>query len=40
MAVVYWVKGAGLNPLQLLVLGTVLEAVYFVLQIPSGLLAE
>jgi MFS transporter, DHA3 family, tetracycline resistance protein len=39
-AVVYWVKGAGLSPFQLLVLGTVLEAAYFVLQIPTGLLAD
>jgi DHA3 family tetracycline resistance protein-like MFS transporter len=39
-SVVYWVQSAHLNPFQLLVLGTVLEAVYFVLQIPTGLLAD
>ena len=39
-SVVYYVKSAGLDPFQLLVLGTVLEAVYFVLQLPTGLLAD
>lgn len=38
--VVYWVQGAGLSPLQLLIQGTVLEVVYFLLQIPTGLLAD
>ncbi|NUP15605.1 MAG: MFS transporter [Streptomyces sp.] len=39
-SVVYWVKDAGLNPFQLVVLGTVLEGVYFLLQLPTGLLAD
>lgn len=38
--VVYWVQGAGLSPLQLLIQGTVLEVFYFLLQIPTGLLAD
>lgn len=38
--VVYWVQGAKLSPLQLLIQGTVLEVVYFLLQIPTGLLAD
>jgi DHA3 family tetracycline resistance protein-like MFS transporter len=38
--VVYWVTVARLDPLQLVLLGTVLEAGYFLLQLPTGLLAD
>jgi MFS transporter, DHA3 family, tetracycline resistance protein len=37
---VYWVTAARLDPLQLLLLGTSLEASYFVLQLPTGVLAD
>jgi MFS transporter, DHA3 family, tetracycline resistance protein len=37
---VYWVISGGLNPLQLLLLGTALELSYFVLQLPTGVLAD
>ena len=37
---VYWVTSGGLNPLQLLLLGTALEASYFIFQLPTGLLAD
>ena len=36
---VYWVIAGG-NPLQLLLLGTALELSYFVLQLPTGVLAD
>jgi MFS transporter, DHA3 family, tetracycline resistance protein len=39
-AVVYWVRSGHLNPLQLILLGTMVEAAYFVLQLPSGVLAD
>src|ERR1700722_1913084 len=39
-AVVYWVRSGRLNPLQLILLGTMVEAAYFVLQLPSGVLAD
>jgi DHA3 family tetracycline resistance protein-like MFS transporter len=39
-SVVYWVSGAGLNPFQLLMLGTVMEATYLLLQLPTGILAD
>ncbi|MFG1924067.1 MFS transporter [Cryptosporangium sp. NPDC048952] len=38
--VVYRVDTAGLNPLQLVLVGTVLEAAYFVFQLPTGVLAD
>ena len=37
---VYWVTSGRLNPLQLLLLGTVLELSYFLLQLPTGVLAD
>jgi DHA3 family tetracycline resistance protein-like MFS transporter len=37
---VYWVTSGRLNPLQLLLLGTALEASYFLLQLPTGVLAD
>lgn len=39
-AIVYRVTAGNLNPLQLVLLGTVLEASYFVLQLPAGVLAD
>jgi len=36
---VYRVQAAGLNPLQLTLVGTALEGSIFVLQIPTGALA-
>jgi DHA3 family tetracycline resistance protein-like MFS transporter len=38
--IVYWVTVAHLDPLQLVLLGTVLEAAYFLLQLPTGMLAD
>ncbi len=38
--IVYWVTAGRLNPLQLVLLGTVVEAAYFVLQLPTGMLAD
>jgi len=37
---VYAVKAAGLNPLQLVLVGTTLEASAFVLEIPTGVVAD
>lgn len=37
---VYWVTQGRLNPLQLVLLGTVLEGVYFVCQLPTGVFAD
>jgi MFS transporter, DHA3 family, tetracycline resistance protein len=37
---VYWVISGRLNPLQLLLLGTTLELSYFLLQLPTGMLAD
>ena len=37
---VYWVTSGRLNPLQLLLLGTALEVSYFLLQLPTGVLAD
>ncbi|MER5319553.1 MFS transporter [Streptosporangium roseum] len=39
-SVVYYVDEAGLNPFQLVMLGTVLEGAYFLLQLPTGMLAD
>ena len=36
----YWVLQAGLNPLQLVLLGTALEATLFCLQVPTGAFAD
>jgi MFS transporter, DHA3 family, tetracycline resistance protein len=38
--IVYWVTSGRLNPLQLLLLGTALETSYFLLQLPTGVLAD
>jgi MFS transporter, DHA3 family, tetracycline resistance protein len=37
---VYWVTSGRLNPLELLLLGTALELSYFLLQLPTGVLAD
>src|SRR2546423_10112155 len=37
---VYQVEVAKLNPLQLVLLGTALETVYFLCQVPTGVLAD
>ena len=37
---VYWVTAGKLNPLQLVLLGTVLELTYFVFQLPTGIIAD
>jgi len=36
----YQVRTVGLSPLQLVLVGTVLEGVYFVFQIPTGVVAD
>ena len=36
----YQVQTIGLNPLQLVLVGTVLETVCFLSQVPTGLLAD
>ncbi|SHM48967.1 MFS transporter, DHA3 family, tetracycline resistance protein [Cryptosporangium aurantiacum] len=38
--VVYRVDAAGLDPLQLVLVGTALEAAYFAFQLPTGVLAD
>ena len=40
LAAVYRVRSAGLNPLQLVLVGTVLEVTAFVFQIPTGIVAD
>lgn len=40
VAAVYRVKSAGLNPLQLVLVGTALEVACFVVGIPTGILAD
>jgi DHA3 family tetracycline resistance protein-like MFS transporter len=37
---VYQTRTIGLNPLQLVLVGTTLEAVYFLAQVPTGVLAD
>ncbi|MBL8046598.1 MAG: MFS transporter [Anaerolineales bacterium] len=37
---VYYVQAAGLDPLQLVLVGTVLEATYFLFEIPTGVVAD
>jgi MFS transporter, DHA3 family, tetracycline resistance protein len=39
-AIVYWVDVGHLDPLQLVLMGTVLELVYFFAQLPTGMLAD
>ena len=40
MSLVYQVSLVGLNPLQLVLVGTVLEVSYFLLEIPTGVVAD
>lgn len=40
LAAVYRVRSAGLNPLQLVLVGTVLEGTAFIFQIPTGIVAD
>lgn len=37
---VYFVTSVGLNPLQLVLVGTVLETSYFLLEVPTGVVAD
>jgi MFS transporter, DHA3 family, tetracycline resistance protein len=37
---VYYVEKVGLNPLQLVLVGTMLETVYFLFEIPTGVVAD
>ncbi len=37
---VYYVQRAGLNPLQLVLVGTVLEATCFLFEVPTGIVAD
>ncbi|HYF62262.1 MAG TPA: hypothetical protein VD886_05565, partial [Herpetosiphonaceae bacterium] len=37
---VYRIQTAGLNPLQLVLVGTVLEAACFLLEVPTGIVAD
>lgn len=39
-SIVFWVERGHLDALQLVLLGTVLEAVYFACQLPTGVLAD
>ncbi len=39
-AAVYYVTVAGLDPLQLVLLGTTLEATYFLAEVPTGVFAD
>ncbi|MEV3936700.1 MFS transporter [Glycomyces sp. NPDC049804] len=39
-SVVYRVEAGGMNPFELLMIGTVLEVAYLVLQLPTGFLAD
>ena len=39
-ATVYYVSSGHLNPLQLVTLGTAVEVAYFVVQLPTGVLAD
>ncbi|MEV5967349.1 MFS transporter [Kribbella sp. NPDC051952] len=40
LSMVYYVRDAGLNPLQMVLVGTVLELACFVFEIPTGLVAD
>ena len=37
---VYYVTAAGVDPLQLVLVGTVLEAAYLLFEIPTGVIAD
>ena len=37
---VYYVTAVGLNPLQLVLVGTVLETTYFLFEVPTGVVAD
>jgi DHA3 family tetracycline resistance protein-like MFS transporter len=39
-AVVYWVTSGHLNAFQLILLGTMVELSYFIVQLPTGILAD
>ncbi len=39
-SIVYWVTDGHLNPLELVLIGTVIELTYFVFQLPTGVLAD
>ena len=39
-AAVYYVQVAGLNPVQLVLLGTTLEVTYFLAEVPTGVFAD
>ncbi|WP_461615196.1 hypothetical protein [Clostridium sp. Marseille-QA1073] len=36
----YQINNVGLNPLQLIIVGTVLESTYFIFEIPTGILSD
>ena len=40
VAAVYRVESAGLSPLQLVLVGTTLEAVFFLFNVPTGIVAD
>lgn len=40
VATVYRVEAAGLNPLQLVLVGTTLEVTYFLFNVPTGVIAD
>lgn len=40
LSAVYRIQNAGLNPLQLILVGTVLEGVVFIFEIPTGIVAD
>lgn len=40
MSLVYFVEVAGLDPLQMILIGTVLEAAVFVFEVPTGIVAD
>lgn len=40
LSLVYYVKDVGLNPLQMVLVGTVLEATVFLAEVPTGIVAD
>ena len=40
VSAVYFVQEVGLNPLELVLLGTVMEATIFLFEIPTGVIAD
>ena len=40
VASVYYILSVGLNPLQLVLVGTVLESTYFLFEVPTGVVAD